>query len=110
MLLTFGALDSIKYEVSLAFELDDVTLLELEDVQICVRADDELRLRCLDGLDGVLFLELAFLNEVIVVEERSLDQRILWSRLREPGDLFLGRLEVTSEMQVHFDVGYVTSC
>lgn len=79
--------DAIKDVVSAPLELDDVAPLELAHVRVRERVLAELGHGRYKVLHVVALLELLLRDQVVVVDQRRVDERVRGRRLRQPGDL-----------------------
>ena len=92
--------------VALALELDDVTLVQRDHIRIGERIVAEFALWRDEVLHVVILLKLLLRDQVVVVEQRRLDERMVrvCGGVSQPGDLLFGLAEVAREVEVHRDV------
>jgi len=93
--------DAIKDVVPAALELDDVAALELAHVGVRERVPAELGHGRDEIFQLVLLLELLLRDQVVVVDQRRVDERVRRRGLREPRDLLRRLFEVALEVQLH---------
>ena len=93
--------DAIKDVVPAALELDDVVALELAHVGVRERVLAELAHGRDEVFQLVLLLELLLRDQVVVVDQRRVDERVRGCGLRQPRDLLRRLFEVALEVQLH---------
>lgn len=91
---------------SLPLKLDDIPLLTPLHLSTRQRLDPILGLGVDNIREVIVLLELLLGNEVIVLDERDGNERVLVGRSREPCDFFGSLFEVAGEVEFQGEGGY----
>lgn len=100
---TFGILGTLVDIESLSFKLNDIKLLQVLDVGVCNGLDSVLRHGVQTGREVVSILDLLLVDEVVVIDQRNGNERVLSRRRGKPVDLFRGLFEVAFEVELEFE-------